>query len=88
MVPNGRVIGQSGDLILCEVEMSIEGGEVVETGRFKEEPASSGADIEGGAIGVLSVNDKTGDLTTDIIGTNFIETATGLGVSNASGQSQ
>lgn len=87
-MPDSGVVGHAGDLVLREVEVAIEGGEVVRAGRFKEEAAGGGAGEESGAIGILFVDDKTGDLTTDIVGTNFIETATGLGISDAPGQSQ
>ena len=88
VMPDSGVVGHAGDLVLREVEVAIEGGEVVRAGRFKEEAAGGGAGEESGAIGILFVDDKTGDLTTDIVGTNFIETATGLGISDAPGQSQ
>ena len=87
-MPDGGVAGHHLDLSLIREEVAVESGEVVAAGRFDKEAARGGAGIDGGAVGVLSVDDETGDLTTDIVGTDFIETVAGLGTHSASSQSQ
>ena len=87
-MPNGGVASEDFNGSLVVAEAGVESVEVVTARRFDEETAGGGASIDGGAVGVLSVDDKTGDLSTDIIGTDFIETGTVLGACDASGQRQ
>ena len=76
----------SGELFIG-TEVVVEVVENCAASRFEEETAGSGASIERVAACVLTGYDDARDLTADIVRSNLIESV-GLGVGNASSQSQ
>jgi hypothetical protein len=82
----GSELGSSGSRDTRDVAVDV--AEHDSVGRLNKESTRGSAGIDSGVVGVLTVDTKTRDVTTDISGANFKEFVAGLGVGNASSQSQ